>query len=460
MQLTPEKIEAARRAMRRFGYQGFAFDRERGTMFYIVSALGAGSTATTFSATSALGNPPAWALKDFWSASERPVGTEELVVPESSHDEPFDAQLVWQIESEARLCRIIRERLPAEFCDTRIVCAVSYFYNAERTRGTIVFPLVDSISLDSWLVSEHCQPARSFKVMHAGVDFFELLVRRANILRNLADQQALVDSGGAVESPSRAPFIDDDDPPYEYNDVAERRLLQGIRDLLAEFDGNYVDAMRDYVLFQTRMMLLSGALLYTVEQLHAKRIFHGDIKPDNILVERISAREIVPHLRLIDFGGGCTTAIESDADLPALCLSGMTTTVTFRDPLSVRRIPSGTSVEMVERIKAGFDDYSLAKVIGLLFDPDRCIENVESYQMARFSRTAYMPPGLYALLRDMVGNDNDTQYQGGGPEVIDDADYMQRALTFDARPTTSEALARFNQIFHKWHELTDAAFNQ
>jgi serine/threonine protein kinase len=423
-----------------YGYIGFAVDPESGRVFYFTKALGSGASATTFAATSEPGQPAEWAIKDFWSVNIRPAGTELLQMSPDAR-KTFDEDTVDLIEGEARIGRMLRERLPAEVCVERLVCPIGYFYNVFRTRGSIVFPLVNSVSMRDWLRQWHCGSSYVFQsIVRGGAP--ELVEERRRLLTPIFAHERLLSQLG----------------PDDWYRGSHERLIAEKRAELDAFDAQYRDVLREFGTFQMRMMLMAGSLLFTVAHLHRVNIYHGDIKPENLLIDANDLLAISPRLRLIDFGSACTTRIRRRADAPAACGSSLTATAPYRDPLSVRRLPPGLTQETRERLKALFDCYSVAKVIALIFDPDVCLDTMERHTFVRVRPSGFMPRGMYELLRKMVGSERTAAYTGFGPEEIDDADYEARVSQANHRPSAEEALEGFNQVFTEWEQLTNIAY--
>jgi hypothetical protein len=404
-------------------YLGYAYDTDANVVYYFTETLGSGAAGTTFAATTQPGEPPVFAVKDSWYEGRRPRGTENL--SSDSHDRPFNRA---KVEREWRVNQLIAKRTPTDFLNNYLICATHAFFDEQGTRGCIVFPLVKGLALDAYLEEYFCEKARS------------QLGRDSTIT-------ALIDTRLQLE----------------------KTASWKVRHKLADFENANRDALAGFDSFQTRMFYIAGQLIYALDMLHRNRIYHGDIKPGNIIVADTNSNSTLPpdaeQLRLIDFGASCTTYINRDGDLavlpvidPIACDENYRGTVTYNDPLSLYAPIAGDSAANYAILKAAFDVYALAKTITQIFNPDLCLQLAQTDTFRVVKKSIYMPDKLYELLQDAVGREivpsdiRDGYWRKAGVDgytKLTKTEYRNRLDALRIRPTMPVFRKRFEEILEE-----------
>jgi len=404
----------------RYDYLGYAVDDSSGVVYYFTKLLGAGSSASTFAATTEPGRPPKFAVKDYWSSRRPPRGTENLAVDPETHRRAFQAR---DVEHEWRINKLITARLSPDFYNKYLICATNAFINSERTRGSIVFPLIGGSAFDHWLAQRLCPVARRFLDNHPTLA--DLLAQRKQLFDALASEPSTSNTSSGLRGSLAA---------LQYNNRA----------IFEQFDA-----------LQTQMFFLAGQLIDALEMLHRQNIFHGDIKPANMILSQDSAETGMYglQLRMMDFGASCTTYIDEPGDLSetlrtdiVACDPRITATITYRDPLSLRAPRRNDTAQEYSFFKAAFDVYSLAKVLAVIFDPEMCLLTSVAYDFIVVKKSLYMPDKLYELLRDMVGRETVPGNIGYGYTTLTDGEFNERLDALRVRPKMPQVRRRFEQI--------------
>lgn len=120
---------------------GSVYHRRQRTRYDLIKLLGTGAFGATYSATMR-GDTSGriWAIKVF----------EDRVVVDGQGREKMVRFRASDVKQEYLVSEVIRERMAA-LCQRGVVCARTYFFNKERTRGYIVFPYVEAGTLLAWL---------------------------------------------------------------------------------------------------------------------------------------------------------------------------------------------------------------------------------------------------------------------------------------------------------------------
>lgn len=422
-----EKLEA-RAAAGRNGYVGFAFNYETRVRYDLIARLGGGSAGNSFTATSIEAREPEWVVKDFWSSLRRPLGAETIAEAESNKG-AFDPKIV---EQEYVINVLLRERLPPAFCNSRLVCAVERFYDPELTRGTIVFPYVEALALDKWLRA----------VFYPGTDELGEALRA----RGFASMTELLDERSRLlRDVQRA----------QKNTRAWREANALLKEAIQE--AGPIERLFDVL--QGRAMDLAKMLVETVAALHNADVYHSDIKPQNMLLERRDDLDLPPQLRLIDFGISCTLSpspLSASADL-VTCTQQYNTTITYRDPLATRKIPADDAAT-ISTYTGAFDTFSVGKVLQILFDAPAGRAALTTGDTPVVRQTELMPFGMFNLIVAMTGENGVAYGTGVFPTAITDEEAAKRDRQLRVRPTMARVQRRFGQIYSVWSKAALTGF--
>lgn len=404
-------------------FLGRAYDERHKKLYQFIRLLGRGGFGATYSATRR-GDPEdqSWVVKVFQARRKKKGAA--AVAAEPPEERPFDPTYV---EQEYLVSEVIRERLPGTFCKDYVVCAHRRFYNAAKTRGYIIFPYVEAVTLEVWLRSVLYAAMRDYRDELRTAAAYDGYLSGPTLLQ---ERQRLVTE-------------------LKYAPEDEAIVFEG---LLKRFDERYGAVLESLAQIQGTAMAMAYKLINAVADLHSKNIFHRDLKPINILVQGAQPR-------IIDFGLACVIAdkrpntVSDDVIIgcPDYSSAG---TPNYTDPLSVYRYPDA-SPRTIATYTARFDTYSLGKVIQRLFD-----DRLEKSRFPIVRETQFMPPGLAALLVDMTG---ENQYQPP-PDAPDDyrlprRETIQRFASFDRRPTMNQVAQRFARVFALWDKAIDVGYS-
>ncbi len=120
---------------------GSAYDRRDRTRYDFIRLLGTGGFGATYSARKRGDRSGrVWAVKVF----------EDRIVIDAQGREKLLRFSTRDVKQEYLVSEVIRERMAA-LCQRGVVCAITYFFNKDRTRGYIVFPYVEAGTLLAWL---------------------------------------------------------------------------------------------------------------------------------------------------------------------------------------------------------------------------------------------------------------------------------------------------------------------
>jgi serine/threonine protein kinase len=286
-------------------------------------------------------------------------------------------------------------------------------------RGNIVFPYVEAIDLGRWFKS----------TLYLGV---------AQIREKFSS-----DGSGSLKERirERAALVD------ALQKAQRGRERNAARDYLIEFDRENEEVLQLFQLLQSRMMVLAESLISTVAALHEQKIYHADINPQNILVERVAE---MTRTRFIDFGLSCILEDPREKGKEQVfCKNFFQTKSAYQDPLANFFFPD-ESIETIQLYTAAFDTYSLGKVLQILFDDEMGLRTLTGYAPV-IRKTDFMPLGMFSLLVDMT-DENEVVYPGpfGIAETLTTEQVIVRQNRLPARPNMTAVLKRFQKIYRAW----------
>jgi len=325
-------------------------------------------------------------------------------------------------EREYLVSVLIKRRLGDSFCRRRISCASNRFYTTSKNTGFIVFPFAAKRNLETYLLRVLYPEMRRWRV----------------------DVRKLARTVGKTPTKNQLQTLSD-----EGNDDATKLLVR-------------LDTL------QIVGMTLSLQIAKTVGLLHSKRIYHKDLKPENVIVEGgMKPEDFVEfRARVIDFGLACVTDVLADKQIAKKqrvfleCPARQEGTIEYDDPLAdtvkVGSTVQGSKID-ADQLFGKNDTYAVAKIIQNIFDAP--LDGREStrigYPVVR--PTPFMPNGLIDLLRSMTGENkykpSNWPYDGAPEDFkfnLSSRALEARKQSFMKRPTMGEAVLQLVDVILQW----------
>lgn len=420
--MTDTETRAARRAARRHGFIGFVFDYQERVRYDLIEVLCRTRYGTLYSANSAGLAVPQWRLKRYaisqWSASPRT--TERTAAESVCAESDFALETV---NNEFAIGATIRRRLDDNFCLTSVLCASHRFFEPDRSFGTLVFPYVQTVTLESWLryVQHRSMISWRSALVRGGFRSLEDLLQRIGELEEI------------------------------------RRKTAEERDFLRRYSELYDTLLERLSRIQMKSLSIGYQLLNTFEELHEVAIYHRNVTPANILIEQNGE---TLRVRVANFGFGCAESIDGDGvfdqQFPFLsCPTTYTPALMYRDPWIYNRRYPDDDLETRREYTSAFEIYSLGKILQHLFDPESLADNGDDEWIV-VQETEFMPYGVIDLIADMTGEEQYVPPNRYYPYELSDDERAERAERFAERPEIEVVVDRFERIRRDWNNADPA----
>lgn len=295
-------------------------------------------------------------------------------------------------EREFMMAKLIERRLDESVCVNQFVCIAHRIYTRDRNYAYLVSDLPSRDNLGMLM----------YRTLYGSIR--TLLLDVVRFARNANVDVALLDD--------LLPVINNDNLLYESRLIALDLYKRGTE-------------------LRALCLLLSLQLMTAVALLHSVNLFHSDIKPQNIVVERTDTSY---RARLIDFGIGCAEPENNinnnqqrftpNEQYYVECDNRYRTTASVMDPLAynmrTRALrPGDQDVEYIRatgkifidekrsaEMFAKFDGYALAKNIMVIFGEQRPDPSGGLFNFVVVEEMFLMPQALLDVVQVLTGEDN------------------------------------------------------